>query len=354
MKSRILFDCERLKYENTGLFTFCENLGKALLENAPSDLAMEYYVPANQVGIFGDSAKYHVQKPWHKLIVPGSGSFKIWHSSNQVSRYGPSSSKVKIVLTIHDLNFLIEKQDEPLKIRRNLKKIQQRINKASAIVCISNFVATEVEKNFDLGGKEISIIYNGCTIDEYPEFSSPEYRPEKPFLFTIGTVLPKKNFHVLPALLQDNDLELIIAGNLSSESYVSKIIDEAKKINVGSRVKILGPISDPERYWYYKNALAFVFPSIAEGFGLPVIEAMHYGKPVFLSNHTSLPEIGGDAAYYFENFEPQHMQHVLKEGLENFSHGIMAGKAIERAKFFTWKQTAKSYHELYFQLLQSI
>jgi len=351
MSYRILFDCERLKYQHTGLFTFCENLGKALLENAPSNLAMEYYVPANQVGIFGDSVKYHVQKPWHKLIVPGSRSLDLWHSSNQVSRYGPSSSKVKIVLTIHDLNFLIEKQSQPAKVSRNLKKIQQRINKASAIVCISNYVAAEVEKHFDLGGKEISVIYNGCTIDEYPEFSSPEYRPVKPFLFTIGTVLPKKNFHVLPALLKDNDLELIIAGNLSSEAYVSKILEEAQKLNVASRVKILGPISDPERYWYYKNALAFVFPSIAEGFGLPVIEAMHYGKPVFLSNLTSLPEIGGDAAYYFENFEPQHMQDVLKEGLENFSQGIMTRKAMERAKLFTWKQTANSYLDLYLKLL---
>ena len=351
MKSRILFDCERLKYPNTGLYTFCENLGKALLEQADSDLEIEYYVPAKRVGLFGDAVKYHIQRSWHKLFVPKSNSFNIWHSSNQVSRYGPSSSKVKIVLTIHDLNFLIEKKTEPSKIKKMLKQIQGKIDSASSIVCISHFVAADVKKHFNLGGKTISVIYNGCTIDEYPDFTTPGYLPAKPFLFSIGTVLPKKNFHVLPALLKDNDLELIIAGNLSSEDYVTKILDEAKKHDVLSRVKIIGSISDAERYWYYKNSTAFVFPSIAEGFGLPVIEAMHYGKPVFLSKHTSLPEIGGEAAYYFDNFESVHMQTTLKNGLNDFTLGLMADKAKERANQFTWQQTARLYLDLYRTIL---
>jgi glycosyltransferase involved in cell wall biosynthesis len=351
MKSKILFDCERLKYPNTGLYTFCENLGKALHEYSPSDFEIEYYLPPNQVGLFGDSVKYHIQRSWHKLFVPKSNAFQVWHSSNQVSRYSPSSSQVKIVLTIHDLNFLIEKKTEPSKIKKMLKQIQGRIDKADRIVCISNFVAADVKKHLDLGTKTISTIYNGCTIDEYPYFFNPGYLPKKPFLFTIGTVLPKKNFHVLPALLRNNDFELIIAGNLSSDEYVNKIIAEAKKNDVLSRVKIIGSISDPERYWYYNNSTAFVFPSIAEGFGLPVIEAMHYGKPVFLSNHTSLPEIGGDAAYYFDNFEPEHMQTTLENGLNDFSHGSMSAKAKNRASQFTWEQTAKAYLNLYRTLL---
>jgi glycosyltransferase involved in cell wall biosynthesis len=352
--SRILFDCERLKYPNTGLYTFCKQLGLTLQTNAPSDFEIEYYLPSSSIGLFGDTAKYHIQKSWHKLFVPGSGAFDIWHSSNQVSRYLPSSSRVKVVLTIHDLNFFIEKNDRPASIKKNLKQIQERIDRASAIVCISKFVANEVESTFDLQGKRAITIHNGCTFDDNIENISPVYIPEKPFLFSIGTVLPKKNFHVLPALLQGNELELIIAGNHSSQQYVHKILEEAKNEGVSGRVKIIGTISDRERHWYYKNSTAFVFPSIAEGFGLPVIEAMHYGKPVFLSNHTSLPEIGGDAAYYFNNFEPNNMRETFNQGMSSFLKDDMEEKAKLRASQFSWQQTAKSYLDLYSRLLHAV
>lgn len=351
--AKILFDCERLKYPNTGLYTFCKELGDALLKYAPENLEITPYLPLGSQGIFGETTPYLIQKSWHKLFVPESNQFTVWHASNQVSRYYPSSANTKILLTIHDLNFLIEKKDSPLKIKKILRQIQKRIDRASIIVCISNFVAKQVEDNFNLDKKATHVIYNGCTISDYPDFKSPAYLPQKPFLFTIGTVLPKKNFHVLPALLQQNDYELIIAGNLSSSEYVTTINKQAEKLGVSNRVKILGAVSAEERSWYYRHSLAFVFPSIAEGFGLPVIEAMHYGKPTFLSNHTSLPEIGGDAAYYFENFEPAHMQAILKKGLEDFMTTGMKQKTEERAGQFTWEATAHAYLNLYKTLIDT-
>lgn len=341
----IAFDCERLKYPNTGLYTFCENLGKSLLKNAASDQQITSYIPSSAKGIFGVHSAYLIQKPWHKLFIPGMSDFDIWHSSNQVSRYFPSGN-TKIILTIHDLNFLIEKQQK-YKINKNLRQIQERIDKASAIVCISNFVAEHVKQQLDVKHKHLSVIYNGCTITDYQEFDKPDHHPSKPFLFSIGTILPKKNFHVLPALLRGNDYELIIAGNLSSQEYINKIMQEADDHGVKDRVRIIGSISDEERSWYYKNCTAFVFPSVAEGFGLPVIEAMHYGKAIFLSTHTSLPEIGADAAYYFQNFEPEHMSYVLKNGLEDFQISNMAQKAKKRAAQFSWDETAKAYLKLY-------
>jgi len=352
MTNRIIFDCERLKYPNTGLYTFCESLGHALIKNATPNEQITAYLPESALNIFGESANYIVQRSWHKLFVPGITKFNVWHSSNQVSRYYPYGNKTKIVLTIHDLNFLIEKKDRPAKIRKLLHNIQTRINKAAVVICISHFIADQVKQYLDLGEKELIVIYNGCTVNDYPDFHNPSYEPSRPFLFSIGTVLPKKNLHVLPALLKENDYELIIAGNLSSPEYIEQILTEAKKYNVVERVKIIGTISDQERCWYYKHCQAFVFPSIAEGFGLPVIEAMYYGKPIFLSTHTSLPEIGGDAAYYFENFDPQSMQLVLKNGLEDFSKSDMGDKAKKRASQFSWDDTAQSYLKIYKSLAQ--
>ena len=84
---------------------------------------------------------------------------------------------------------------------------------------------------------------------------------------------------------------------------------------------------------------------------LPVIEAMYFGKPVILSTHTSLPEIGGSAAYYFENFEPQHMQIVLCDALEDHKKNNRVNEIKSRALLFNWKQTAHQYHEVYKKLL---
>jgi len=347
MKNTILFDCERLKYPNTGLYTFCESLGNALLKNATSNEQITAYIPAKAINIFGSNARYLIQRPWHKMFIPQASEFNLWHSSYQSSKYYPSNNNTKILLTIHDLNFLVEKQQRPDKISKLLSKIQEKIDKATAIVCISNFVASQVRQHCDLGNKTITVIYNGCTVNDYPDFKNPSYEPMKPFLFTIGTILPKKNFHVLPALLQQNDYELVIAGNLSSQTYIESILSEAEKYKVSERVKIIGSISNQERSWYYRNCKAFVFPSIAEGFGLPVIEAMHYGKPVFLSTHTSLPEIGADAAYYFEDFEAENMQQTLQNGLIDFTINNMTEKAKKRAAVFNWNNTAKSYLKIY-------
>ena len=176
----------------------------------------------------------------------------------------------------------------------------------------------------DMGEKHIDVIYNGCNVYR-GEIRQPDSLPAKDFIFSVATVLPKKNFHVLPCLLKGTDLELVIAGNKSD--YVNVILEEARKYGVEERVKIVGPIEERVKHWYLKNCKAFVFPSIAEGFGLPVLEAMAYGKPVFLSRHTCLPEIGGDYAYYFNmDFDRELMQVEFKRGLEDY-YGDVSRKA---------------------------
>jgi glycosyltransferase involved in cell wall biosynthesis len=93
---------------------------------------------------------------------------------------------------------------------------------------------------------------------------------------------------------------------------------------------------------------------LAEGFGLPVIEAMYFGKPVFLAKLTSLPEIGGEEAFYFQSFDPKHMQEVLKNGL-NASKSTSKSSALKRrAEKFSWKSTAKEYLKLYKNILTEL
>jgi glycosyltransferase involved in cell wall biosynthesis len=86
---------------------------------------------------------------------------------------------------------------------------------------------------------------------------------------------------------------------------------------------------------------------LAEGFGLPVIEAMHFGKPVFLSKFTSLPEIGGDVAYYFDSFDGDSMRKTLDEGLQHYVQNKPQSAIQKRSQLFSWEIAAKEYLEIY-------
>ena len=145
-------------------------------------------------------------------------------------------------------------------------------------------------------------------------------------------------------------MQLLIAGITQNDNYKNRIISEAKKWNVEDRVIFTGAVSENDKQWYYKNCEAFVFPSISEGFGLPVIEAMHFGKPVVLSTSTSLPEIGGSEAYYFNSFEPDNMQKTLSNALNEYS-GAKAQRIKKWSEQFSWETSARQYLALYSKLL---
>jgi glycosyltransferase involved in cell wall biosynthesis len=196
------------------------------------------------------------------------------------------------------------------------------------------------------GNKPVFVVYNGCEVAEFPDYNNPGYNPVRPFLFSIGTILPKKNFHVLACLLKDKNYELIIAGKGRGD-YARKIIEAGKKFDAESRIKLIGPVSIEDKYWYLKNCTAFLFPSLAEGFGIPPIEAMHFGKPVFLSTFTSLPEIGGQYAYYFNNFDPDDMLDTFEKGMADYMNANSASAIIQHANKFNWEKNAKEYWKIY-------
>ena len=111
------------------------------------------------------------------------------------------------------------------------------------------------------------------------------------------------------------------------------------------------PVTEKEKWWLLQHCTAFAFPSLSEGFGLPVIEAMYFGKPVLLSNLSSLPEIGGNCAYYFNTFEAAEMQHTLAAGLAHYHENNMAGQIRERAQIFSWQHAARQYMHIYNSLV---
>ena len=351
MKKSVLVTFDSMKYPNTGLFSFGKSLGEALMEQNKEQRGLYFYVHPKSIYLFGKKVRLIFLSKLHRIFFPGSSKFALVHFTDQYCRLRPQRIKGKKILTIHDINPVHEQSKAARKIEKHIAKLRGYITSCDRIVTISHFVAGDILKYFPEAKGKLSVIYNGADKLKVAAHHVPDFLPNRPFLFTIGYVSAKKNFHVLPALLAGNNYELIISG--IETAYTGKIMEEAEKFGVRHRVKITGPVSEEDKAWYYKNCTAFVFPSIAEGFGLPVIEAMHFGKPVFLSNHTSLPEIGGDAAFYFENFEPASMQQTFASGMAAFDT-IMREKVIANAQKFDWQQTAKAYLALYDDCLNNL
>ncbi|MEO6229302.1 MAG: glycosyltransferase family 1 protein [Ferruginibacter sp.] len=347
----ILVDMHRLKQNPfNGLYTFSYNLGKSLAALSSGSLKLHFYLPKDKFGIFGSNSAYEAHQSIDKFYMPGTSKFDVWHATTTISWYKPFNKKTRFIFTIHDLNFLIEDSANVSRNRRMLKRIQERVDRADHITGISQYALDMAAQHLNMRGKPQTVIYNGSNVKDFPLFDSPRYRPVKPFLFTIGLVQPRKNFHLLPALLKGNDYELIISG-LNQYEYGKVVEMEIKKQGMEGRVKLTGPITEEEKYWYYKNCTAFLFPSFAEGFGLPAIEAMQLGKPVFLSNRTCMPEIGGDAAYYFDNFDQEAMRKVFVDGMADYQQNDPVEKIKKRAAIFNWDISARQYLDVYRNLL---
>jgi glycosyltransferase involved in cell wall biosynthesis len=352
MKPQILLTLDSMRHANTGLHTFGHCLGREILRQGGAALGVSAYTFPAQQGVLGQAASYVQHRYFHRFFFPLRGRFDLVHFADQYCRFGPARVRGKTIMTVHDMNQIYEQKPGTRKLARYMRRMQKKIGGVDRIVAISHFVADDVVRHFPAARDKISVIYNGADFTCAPAGHRPAYEPDGRFLFTVGMVCPKKNFHVLVPLLRNNDRKLVISG-IVKEKYRQKILDDAAAHGVADRVIVTGPVSQHDKDWYYANCEAFVFPSLAEGFGLPVIEAMHHGKPVFLSTLTSLPEVGADAAYYFENFEPAHMAAVLERGLADFAANDGAAAVRRRASMFTWEQTAAEYLALYRSCLQS-
>lgn len=343
----IVFDCERMKFANTGIYHYCLNLAQRLPQTIdPLKERITLYSPPEIALSSNNLIKHH---RWHKLLLPSLKHHTIWHSTYQHSDYIPSiTRKIKVLLTIHDLNFIYDDLVPTQKKEKYLRNLQRRINRADAVVCISEYCKNDVLKHCSLHDKPVFVIHNGTNSLVDPALGKSSYKPLRPFLFSIGTLIRKKNFHSLIPLLKRNSyLDLIIAGRHDDRNYLFDLKQLAFAEGLENNFHVLGQINEREKSWYYHNCKAFVFPSVAEGFGLPLVEAMSVGKPVFLANKTALPEIGADAAFYFKDFSGERMHESFINGMNKYESDNMKGLIMKRSECFSWKKAADEYVNVY-------
>ncbi|UOE38494.1 glycosyltransferase family 4 protein [Chryseobacterium oryzae] len=357
MKKRILIDVERLKYPKSGIANVCFSLIKGFNE-LKSDFDFSFYGPEKNIPQM--QQKFHIipWKFWQKKIAISTKKFNLIHTTHQLSDYfHHKRAGQKKIVTLHDLNFLHD-QSSNRKINKSKKLVQKNIGNADAIVCISEFVKKDFIKNkplFNLKKDvEIEVIYNGLQFpdDDIINFPHKFDFISKKFILTIGVLFPKKNQQVLLDMIAKNDRDLVVITSGSKSDYKDQFLAKIKDLNLEKRVYILENVSNEEKYFLLKNCEGYCHPSLAEGFGIPPVEAMYFGKPVFLSRLTSLPEIGGNLAFYFDDFDAEKMNEIYLNGINQYnSDAEMPEMLHKRALGFGYKKMAEAYEKLYAKML---
>lgn len=251
--------------------------------------------------------------------------------------------KIPFIITIHDM---IDEQffpDNPI-----IKNKHLLIEKAERIIAISANTKKDILKFVDVPPSKIDVVYHGCNMSH----EKPTIPPRKlitDFLLFVGSRGFYKNFNRFLEsfkLLSCKypELNLVCIGqefNKEEQTLVSMY-------SLSSKVFLFKDVSDEELGWFYKNALCLVFPSLYEGFGLPILEAFTFGCPLVLSNTSCFPEIAGDAALYFNPRDIDSIYDSLDQFLSNSTFAFdLRKKGKLQLRHYTWENTVKNTINVY-------
>lgn len=335
----------------SGIGEIARNFCPRLAAMHMPDIHFVFILPERHCGEFGDHIDYIATEHFKQEAKPYKDIADLWHLTDQYSRNRLFGKKSIQLLTVHDLNFLHEKHGIHLWKHKIL--FPMFVKRSDAVTVISHYVKNDVQEHIRGLKCEPKVIYNGINDIEKNPQQKPSFitNENEKFMFTLGQVRRKKNFHVLvPMMKYLPNFKLYICGEHRWDYYNDIIaqIDDS----IRDRIILPGKLTDTEKNWMYAHACAFLFPSMLEGFGIPVLEAMRFGTKVFSSRYSSLPEVCSIHASYWDNYEPEAMAEVVKKGLEGWSRdGQTAQEAAAYSRSFNYERYTKEYVALYRQLL---
>lgn len=334
-----------------GLGEFSLQFGTHLAERAPTlrqaGITVFFHMPARWHGMFGPDVRYLETSAVQRALHLRRERFHIWHKLNQHIQFRAPAFTGSHIVTLHDLNLFYFKTGPS---QERAKQRQLRIlRQADHIVTISDYVKNDLVERLQWRGP-VDRVYNGVrSLATSPQVEVPELTGE-PFFLHISRMTQTKNVEAILGLAARwPERHFVLAGPRSG--YTEGIESRARTAGL-SNARVLYDVSDEQKAWLYQHCEAFLFPSLTEGFGLPPIEAMHFGKPVFLARRTCLPEIGGAHAFYWDNFEPSGMRQVMEDALRDPGDEHLPRSVREWAGRYNWPKCLNDYLDIYLKLLR--
>lgn len=299
---------------------------------------------------------------WEQWALPRAAKKVHVDMLHCTSNTAPVWCEIPLVLTLHDIIFLEPRDKQNKSLYQNMGWLYRRLvvprvlDRCRRIITVSNFELQNIVTKLNIPKERMAMIYNGYNAwfrpvdDEQGVFK--KYIPEKGFFFFLGNTDPKKNTErTLVAyakyLAQSSIKRKLLMADLD-DNYLNAILSRNGIESIRSQLVMPGYIVNSDLPYIYNNAFAFLYTSLRESFGIPLLEAMACGTPVITSNTSSMPEVGGPDAILV-NPESSDEIAAMMLRLETDEAFYQKQKEIgkERAKLFSWRKTAEQLLQLY-------
>lgn len=304
---------------------------------------------------------------WYRLRLPlpvqlFTGTIDLFHSPDFV--LPPVLGDIPTLLTVHDLSFLHYPETfTPALVNYLNRVVPWSVERATHVVADSEATKRDLVNLWHVEPEKISVLYSGVherfqpvTDDKVLAQMRQRYGlGEAPYILSVGTVQPRKNYEMLiRALKRVADKcphNLVIAGGQGW--LYDQVMDEVREQRLEERVRFTGFVDDADLPALYSESSLFVFPSLYEGFGLPLLEAMACGVPVLTSNASSLPEVAGTAAMQLPPTSERKWARAMLQVLGDSElrvHMVAAG--FRQVRRFSWQKAARELRQIYARLLE--
>jgi glycosyltransferase involved in cell wall biosynthesis len=281
----------------------------------------------------------------------------LYHSTHYVL---PAMVPCRAVVTIHDIIHLLYPEFLPssLAFFYAQRMIRRSLTRGDRIIADSQNTKTDLMDYFDVDGRKIRVIYPGVTNRFRQKLERSELEETLTELF-VGNPKPHKNLdNVIKAYaralaISDFDADLVCVGDRSGSEF--KIRQRAENLGIASRVRLLGHVSDEVLPAIYQGATVFLYPTLYEGFGLPVVEAMASGVAVITSSTSALKEVAEGYGHLVNPLDIEETAEAIAQCMTDPEHReALAKLGARRAEEFRWSKTAEQTLEVYMSVLQGV
>jgi glycosyltransferase involved in cell wall biosynthesis len=370
---KIGYEAKRVFHNKTGLGNYSRDLIRILSTYFPEEIYFLFNPKKSNATLFEANNKNVFEKLpsnsfykkfknlWRQKGIVNDlvqNGITIFHGLSGEIPVGLKKKNIKSIVTIHDLIFMRYPHLYSFFDRNvHFMKFKKAAQNADLVIAISEQTKRDIIDYLGIDSKKIKVIYQGCQSVfkqnyselEFGEVTSKYHLPET-FILNVGTIEERKNALLIVQAIKDLDTKLVLVGK--ETSYSNKIHHYIKEHNLEEKVIFLKGLSNKELAIIYQLATVFVYPSIFEGFGIPIIEALFSKTPVITTNSGVFPEAGGPNSMYINPNDAEELKEKIAILLsDKTKRNEMTEKGFEFVQRFNDEVIAKEMMQCYKDLL---